>query len=52
MGKGGNASLHKSQPQEGVFSNQLLQERDVKMKQHSKFYWASGDSMEEPHVKR
>jgi hypothetical protein len=62
MGKGGNAVTrikeHKHHhgnlqlEEEENDSATLRAERQAKMEQEPKFYWASGDSMEEPHVLR
>jgi hypothetical protein len=48
MGKGGNAATITTASNNAA----LRAERQAKMKQEPKFYWASGDSMEEPHVLR
>lgn len=51
MGKGGNAATITTKALSSD-NAALRAERQAKMKQEPKFYWASGDSMEEPHVLR
>jgi len=46
MGKGGDAKLKKDVP------SSLEYERQEKIAKAPQFYWASEDSMEEPHVQR
>jgi hypothetical protein len=46
MGKGGDAK-----PKKDIISS-LEHERQEKIAKAPQFYWASGDSMEEPHVQR
>mmetsp|Transcript_8581 Transcript_8581/g.12635 ORF Transcript_8581/g.12635 Transcript_8581/m.12635 type:complete len:146 (-) Transcript_8581:737-1174(-) len=47
MGKGGNANTVRK-----THSSVLMAERAEKIQKSPKFYWASGDDMEEPHVQR
>jgi len=46
MGKGGDANPKR------IISPQLEHERQEKIAKAPQFYWASGESMEEPHVQR
>ena len=54
MGKGGNATVPSftNKNDENVLKSTLELERKEKMDISPDFYWADGDSMEEPHVKR
>lgn len=56
MGKGGNATVAFStntNVKSSTHSTTLLEtERKEKMNSAPDFHWASGDSLEEPHVKR
>lgn len=56
MGKGGNATVVVSNNAEtdvhATKTTLLELERKEKMKDQVEFHWASGDSLEEPHVKR
>lgn len=52
MGKGGNANTSIIMSNENATRSTLELERKEKMSKAPDFHWASGDSMEEPHVRR
>ena len=56
MGKGGNANAafinDVAKTTNETTSNALELERKTKMNKAPEFHWASGDSLEEPHVRR
>ena len=57
MGKGGNATIafvgsNGTNNNNDATETTLELERKEKINNSPEFYWASGESMEEPHVKR